>query len=172
MSFLILDAAAIPGGGPDDMTHCVSVACTLSILAAETMQAPQCLLSLQRCTLSRVLLKLAQDCFVAKSMQMFCCKSTVHHAASRCSLNCTLTGACIPPNPMGLAHAHTHTCINSSISRRVVRGVTWWRWHEHSIARRRHHGRRQPVHRHAGRGGWQMARYVAWGRAGRRWQGP
>jgi len=36
--------------------------------------------------------------------------------------------------------------------RQVVRGVTWWRWHEHSIAWRRHHGRRQPVHRHAGRG--------------------
>ena len=73
VSFLILDAAAIPGGGPDNMTHCVSIACSLSVLSLlqtnfETMQASQCLLTLQRRTLSHVLLKLAQYCFVAKSV--------------------------------------------------------------------------------------------------------
>ncbi len=73
VSFLILDAAAIPGGGPDDMTHRVSMAYSLSVLSLlqtnfETMQASQCRLTLQRCTLSPVLLKLAQDCFVAKSV--------------------------------------------------------------------------------------------------------
>ena len=105
VSFLILDAAAIPGGGPDDVTHCVLVACSLRIISLlqdgfETMQALQCPPTLQGCTLSYVMLKLAQDCIVAKSVLKALCTMLQVDAATKVSHDCTLTGACTPPNPI------------------------------------------------------------------------